>query len=233
MLDIASVMNDLALNRPVFHSEKDFQLALGLYIRDAIPDVGVRMEYKPFPAEAMYLDIWLPDIGVAMELKYKTRKLDLLLEGESFALRDQRAQEWGRYDFLKDIERLERLRALPHARAGLAVLLTNDASYWDYPARHTTLDEAFRLHEGRTITGEMAWPERASSGAIKDREAPILLSGSYDLHWQDYADMEYGHHRQFRYLAVQTSFYRSVLEEQEVRKCYLGTAMNSNGTGGC
>ena len=55
-------MNNLAHDRPVFHYEKDFQLALGWCIRSAIPDGGVRMEYEPFPAEPMYLDIWLPGI---------------------------------------------------------------------------------------------------------------------------------------------------------------------------
>ena len=206
VLDLASLMNDLACVRPVFHSEKDFQLALGLCIRDAIPEGGIRMEYKPFPAKPMYVDIWMPRIGVAMELKYKTRKLNLLCEGESFALRDHRAQEWGRYDFLKDIERLERLSALPNARAGFAVLLTNDASYWEYPDRHDTLDAAFRLHEGRTLTGTMAWSERAGPGTINGHEAPICLNGSYNVHWQDYADMGNGHHRRFRYLAAQTSY---------------------------
>ena len=143
-------MKDLAVARPVFHSEKDFQLALGLCIRSAIPDGRIRMEYKPFTAERTYLDIWLPEMRVAIELKYKTRKLKLLRDGESYALRDHGAQEWGRYDFLKDIERLERLCALPNARAGFAVLLTNDGSYWEDRARRTTTDAAFQLHEGRT-----------------------------------------------------------------------------------
>ena len=141
-----------------------------------------------------------------MELKYKTRKLNLLRDDESFALRDHRAQEWGRYDFLKDIERLERLCALPNARAGFAVLLTNDASYWEDRARRTTSDAAFQLHEGRTITGEMTWSESAGAGTTRDHEDPICLKGSYDLHWQDYAEIGEGSFRRFRYLAVQTSY---------------------------
>ena len=206
MLNITNLMNDLACDRPVFHSEADFQQALAWCIHDAIPDGGVRLEFKPFPAEPMYLDIWLPGIGVAVELKYKTRKLNLLLEGESFALRDQSAQDISRYDFLKDIQRLEQLRKLPNARAGFAVLLTNDPSYWKHSSHPATIDAAFRLHEGRTITGEMAWSERASAGTTKHREAPIRLNGSYDLHWQDYANMGDGHNRRFRYLAVLTSY---------------------------
>ena len=173
MLDIASLMDDLARDRPVFHNEKDFQLALGWCIRDAIPNATVRMEYKPFPDEPMYLDIWLPDIGVALELKYRTRRLNILGERESFALRDHGAQDICRYDFLKDIHRLERLRTLRHARAGFAVLLTNDPSYWKRSLRSATADAAFRLHEGRTITGVMAWSESAGAGTTEGREDPI------------------------------------------------------------
>ena len=206
MLDFVGLMNDLVRNRPVFHSEADFQHAFAWCIHDAIPDGRVRLEFKPFPAERMYLDIWLPGIGVAVELKYRTRKLNLLREGESFALRDQGAQDVLRYDFLKDIQRLEQLHRLPKAQAGFAALLTNDPTLWKHPSSTATVDAAFRLHEGRTITGEMAWSRRASAGTTKGRKDPIRLNGSYDLHWQDYADMGDGDYRRFRYLAVQVSY---------------------------
>ena len=206
MLDITNLMNDLACDRPVFHSEADFQHALAWCIRDVIPDGGVRLEFKPFPTGSMYLDIWLPGIGVAVELKYKTRKLDLRFGGESFVLRDQAAQDIGRYDFMKDIQRMEELRTLPNARAGYAVLLTNDPSYWKHSSRAATVDAAFRLHDGRTISGEMAWSEQAGAGTTKNREAPIRLIGSYDLHWEEYSNIGDGHYRRFRYLAVETSF---------------------------
>ncbi len=207
MLNVTNLMNALARDRPVFHSEADFQLALALCIRDSIPDGRVRLEYKPFPAERMYLDIWLPGIGVAVELKYRTRKLNLEREGESFALRNMGAHDIGRCDFLNDIQRLEALRTLPNARAGFALLLTNDPLYWKPPSSPDTIDAAFRLHEGRTITGKMAWSERAGAGTTKHREEPIRLNGSYDLHWEDYGDsMGDGHNHRFRYLAVRTSY---------------------------
>ena len=208
MLDITKLMNVLACDRPIFHSEADFQHALAWCIHDAISDGGVRLECNPFPTKRMSLDIWLPGIGVAVELKYKTRELDLLREGESFALRNHGAEDFGRYDFLKDIQRLEQLRKLPNARAGFAVLLTNNPSYWEPPvpaeedpSRHAN-DAAFRLHEGRTISGKVDWSKRAGLGTTKHRP-PICLNGSYDLHWGNYADMGDGYkNRRFRYLAV-------------------------------
>ena len=49
-------------------------------------------------------------------------------------------------------------------RAGYAVLLTNDPSYWNVPAARDTVDAAFRIHEGRDISGELAWAARGRSG---------------------------------------------------------------------
>ena len=205
MLDIDRLMEELARGRPAFHSEADFQHALAWRIREAAPDCRIRLEHKPFPDERMYLDLWLPDIGVALELKYLTRKLAFEHGDESFALTDQEARDQGRYDFLKDVQRLERCGALPCVRAGIAVLLTNDSGYWKRPRRHDTNDAAFRLHDGRAIAGNMAWSERAGPGTTKGRKDPIRLAGSYRLRWRDYADLGEGKRRLFRYLAVRTS----------------------------
>ena len=124
MLDITHLMKELARYRPVFHSEADFQHALAWRIHEEMPDCEVRLEFKPFLTKRLYVDLWLPNIGVAMELKYYTAKLHLERDDESFALLDQSAQDIRRYDFLKDIQRLEQLSKLSQARAGIAVLLT-------------------------------------------------------------------------------------------------------------
>ncbi len=205
MLDITHLMKELARYRPVFHSEADFQHALAWRIHEEMPDCEVRLEYKPFLTKRLYLDLWLPNIGVAMELKYYTGKLHLERDDESFALLDQSAQDIRRYDFLKDIQRLEQLSKLPQARAGIAVLLTNDPTYWKSSSRPDTVDVAFRLHDGRKITGQMAWAERASDGTTKNRKESILLRGSYDLRWHNYANLGNGPNRLFRYLVVRTS----------------------------
>ena len=205
MLNIQDLMNALARDRPVFHSEADFQHALAWRIHEAIPDCECRLECKPFRKKPMYLDIWLHGIDVALELKYLTRQLDIECKGEFFALRYQGTQA-ARYDFLKDIQRLEKLRNLPNAKAGFAILLTNEPTYWKSPSHSNTVDEAFRLHEGRSISGERAWSEQASPGTIQGREEPIYLDGSYDLHWQDYSYLGERNNHRFRYLAVQMSY---------------------------
>lgn len=204
MRDVNEVMKDLARKRPVFHSEADFQHALAWQIHEAGLDPRVRLERPvewPRPPERIYLDLWLPGSKVAMELKYRTRRLEHWHEGELFALRDQSAQDTGRYDFLKDVQRLEQLSAskLPDVQAGYAIILTNDPLYWETPppSGKPTNDAEFRIHEGRTIKETMDW------SAIKEREDPICLKSSYPLRWREYSDPGDRAYRRFRYLAIQ------------------------------
>ena len=147
MFDMTHLMSELARVRPVFHSEADFQHSLALCFHDVIPECRVRLEFKPFPTERMYLDIWLPDIKVAVELKYYTRKFNYEYEGETFTLSNQSAQPVSRYDYLKDIKRLERLSTQQVANAGYVILLTNDSTYWQKSSLKETVDEALRLHD--------------------------------------------------------------------------------------
>lgn len=222
-LDIHTLMRRLSPVRPVFHSEADLQFALAWQVREEIPDCTVRLEYKPFITEALYLDIWIPTLGAAIELKYKTRQL-LTVDKQSaevYALRDHGAHDHARYDFLTDVQRLERIvRERPSANQGFAVLLTNDRRYWDVPAGETETDDAaFRLHEGRDLSGPLTWAHKEKLDAKGAREQPIALSGAYQLRWHDYSNNaasaagmakilgqsaadQLARHSRFRYLAV-------------------------------
>ena len=208
MLDVTKLMKRLALDRPVFHSEADFQHALAWHIHQVRLDPRVRLEWPvklPDAEKRIYVDLYLPGCEVAVELKYRTRKLEHEHEGDQFDLLDQSAQDTGRYGFLKDIQRLEQLTEQKVARAGFAVLLTNDPLYWEEPSSgwKKAIDAAFRIHEGRTITGKMAFAARAAPGGIKGFEDPICLKGTYTLRWREYSDPGDEAYRRFRYLAVQ------------------------------
>lgn len=203
MVDIAEMMTRVSRARPIFHSEADFQHALAWHIHQAIPDCGVRLEYRPFPNENLYLDLWLSGIGIALELKYATSRLDHDEGGENFSLRNQSARDVRRYDVVRDIERLEKVSGLPHVRGGYAILLTNDAAYWTPPTRSPdTIDAAFRVHEGRTIGGRLAWSERAGAGTTEGRQSAIEIGGRYDLRWSDYSTVGDRKNQRFRYLTV-------------------------------
>jgi len=103
----------------------------------------------------MHVDIWITSGGrsLAVKLKYKKRALETVIGNERFRLKNDGAQDLGRYDFIKDVERLARIAAHIPQVEGYAVLLTNDSGYWKEGA--TTVDAAFRLPEGRILTGEL------------------------------------------------------------------------------
>src|SRR5204863_66199 len=146
----------------------------------------------------------------ALELKYKTRRLDTDLDGEAYRLLDQSAQNQGRYDFLLDVARLEQLTTANSSIIGAAVLLTNDSSYWAPPGPGQPLDAAFRLHEGYSLTGELAWGAAASAGTKAGREATIKLAGPYCAAWTDYYKLSMQVNGAFRYLLVNVATGRRV-----------------------
>ncbi len=203
--DIHALLAEVARIRPLFHSEADFQHAFAWELHRRFPQASVRLE-KPIAANSkvLHLDVLVAhgDAMIAIELKYKTRKLSIELAGETYSLRNQAAQDVGRYDFIKDISRLEDItRSYPGA-TGYALLLTNEAAYWKTPSATTTVDAAFRLHQGRVLEGELAWADGTSDGTKKTREAPIHLSNAYLLEWRDFSSLPAGNRSVFRYLAV-------------------------------
>ena len=138
-LDIDGLMKGLSEQRPIFHSEADFQHALAWQIHEMMPDCQVRLEYPfSYGSKRIHVDIWLPDAGMAVELKYFTKRMELSCNGESFALKDQAASNLVRFGFLKDLQRLESLVRMQPARTGIAVLLTNAPTLWEYPKRLNT-----------------------------------------------------------------------------------------------
>lgn len=193
-------MGELATERPIFHSEADFQFALSTCIHAAYPGYKPRLE-KPFRFErrTIYTDIWLPEEAIAIELKHFTQKLSVCIGRELFTLKDQAARDLARYGFLADVQRLEGLvldEEQP-VRTGFAVLLTNDPGLWNPPTRKYN-DFNFQLNEGRSeVTGELPWLKKRSP--VKGDE--ISLRGSYTMNWRAYSDLKCAA-GEFRYLAV-------------------------------
>ena len=202
--DVDRLMSRLSRNRPLFHSEADFQHSIESLIQETMPSYPVRLMHQlPHEERSMYLDIWLPNDGMAIQLRHATQKLELDWEDVSFELKAHGAQDITRYDFLRDVQRLEHTVArVETCKVGLAILLTNDPLYWKTPHRAGTIDAAFRVHEGRELTGELGWAAHAGAGTTRSREAPIRLQGSYTIRWRDYSKFEGEKYGEFRYLAV-------------------------------
>ncbi len=206
MVDIKQLLATLATHRPVFHSEADFQHSLAWQIQKLSPSADIRLEL-PFRSQVgvIHLDVWVwsPEQVLAIELKYKTRGLSVQVGSEPFSLADQSAQDLGRYDFLKDVQRLEHITASQTNATGYAILLTNDSAYWAGSGRDTTAYAAFRLEQGRTIQGELKWGAGASEGTKRGREASISLRGKYVPRWVDYSRPSIAGYGTFRYVVLE------------------------------
>lgn len=208
MININGILSSLAQHRPVFHSEADFQHAFAWEIHRHLPMASVRLELPVrVKNRFLHIDIWVvsQDVILAIELKYKTRALSIKIGNEQYHLKNQGAQDLGRYDFLKDVQRLEQVSTQYQNFIGYAIFLTNDRSYWSKSTNSNTADADFRLHSGRVIEGVLAWGETASDGTKRKREKPIDLQGKYPLQWQDYSHPCSDRHGKFRILMVNVS----------------------------
>lgn len=220
VMDIENTLRRLSKERPVFHSEADFQHALAWEIHRNDPSADLRLEINlPEIGNRAMADIFVrKDQGVyALELKYKTKLLNLSVRGENFRLLNHGAQDIGRYDFVKDIWRLERfVNAI-----GYAIFLTNDDNYWKQTKRPTTADEMFRLHDQCRLQGSLQWGATTGKGIMKGRERALDLKNLYPMKWGRYSDLPCEGPRIFKYIllcvtpsAIQGSAYERASSEE-------------------
>ena len=86
-------------------------------------------------------------------LEYPSQDKDRKRDGVAVELKNQAAQDLGRYDFLKDVMRIESFEENnPNKKldCGYAVLLANDSTYWEREGS-TTLYRDFSLYNKREI----------------------------------------------------------------------------------
>jgi len=208
MIDMNEMMSRLSKSRPVFHSEADLQHALAWEIHKHYSNCSIRLEIKPpYLKERIYLDVWCvhgKEI-IAIELKYKTRGLIVNVNEENFGLLNQSAQDIGRYDLIKDIQRLEQIVSSRSSIVGYAIFLTNDSAYWTIPRSNQTVDASFRIHDGRILTGELSWAPGASEGTMHGREDRLHVKGAYNLKWKDYSEISQKSYGKLRYLLVKAN----------------------------
>lgn len=209
MNDVLSIITELAQNRPIFHNEADFQHALAWEIHERNPTAKVRLEYRPQGIDGkMYIDICV-EIGgrkTATELKYKTRRTEITIDKEEYFLSEHGAQDCGRYDVIKDIQRVEHLLRKGKADYGFTIFLTNDSTYWSAAGQNReTADKEFRLVEERILHGELKWSETTSPGTMKGREEPVSIIGYYPIVWRPYSRVGESSRHEFRFMMIEVS----------------------------
>jgi len=199
MFDIHELMKHLSQERPIFHSEADFQHAFAWQFHTLFPDATVRLEYPIDLTKRIHLDLLLTFSNhqrLAVELKYRTCYFNSTHRGEVFALKDHSARDLGRYGVWKDVSRIEQLVMAnqPNMR-GYTVFLTNTDLYWK-PGTRVTNDKDFHLHDGRTVQGDLSWQPIAP-------EYTLSLSHTYTVTWHPYSVLSPEWGGEFRYLVFE------------------------------
>ena len=109
MLDVNDLLAGLAKERPVFHSEADFQHSLAWQLHLHHPTAQIRLE-RVFdsPIGRLHIDMYavVDDQTYLFELKYKTCAALFSVGDEKFHLQNHGAHPPSRYDFAKDLARL-------------------------------------------------------------------------------------------------------------------------------
>ena len=137
-IDMKAVMDKL--QKRIFTTETDFQLALAMEIERMYPEAEVRCEFPPNyesrvepQSGRIHLDILVRHEGetIPIELKYRTKKLDLVgVDNYGFNLMEQGAHDEGSYGFWRDVCRISEFKGnIKSCHRGYAIFLTNDLWY--------------------------------------------------------------------------------------------------------
>jgi hypothetical protein len=177
IFDIYKIIDILKVKRPIFVSEADFQLELAWVIKEEYPNAKVRLECCPSFDRSMHIDIlviidneWIP-----IELKYKTKGCVKVVDNEKYNLKNQGAKDIGCYLYLKDIQRIEKIKDnINNFNKGYSIFLTNELSYTRSPKKSNTFYEQFSLGDNTTKKGILEWHLDTSSGTKKGIEKPIV-----------------------------------------------------------
>jgi hypothetical protein len=214
-VNIIDLMANLAEKRPAFHSEADFQHAFAWSICEGDPRLTARLEIPVtaheridlLPDSRGHIDLLLIDTETgaqtAIEFKYPTAAWAETVRGESFRLKAHGATDLSSYDALKDLRRLESLVDAGSVQNGLLIMLTNEPAYWNGPASSkSTNADAFRIHDGVTISGSRAWSPKTGGGTKQGRASAIELRGEYSIAWQDFSEL-LGNKGRFRWFSLE------------------------------
>ena len=208
-LDIPEILQALARERPIFHSEADFRLEISLRLHETCPDLCLIAEHPIHRTSkrAAYDLVLLQGRKkmMALELKYFSQTFRGEVNGEKFNLKWGTATDGGRHATLKDVQRmeefLEKIQETENRVAQAAVIaITNDPLFWKGATKKDANDAEFDIREGRTVTGTLEWAAKAAD-KTKLAYGKIKLFGNYEMKWKNYSQVD-GKFGQFRYLYI-------------------------------
>lgn len=201
-VDLHNILKELSEERPIFHSEADFKFALAWKIKEEVSPEKIIIEYPvSISDKRIYIDIYFKKDNneYFLELKYKTKKFEVDYEEMKYILKDQKACDLGRYDFIKDISRLERKICEQQNKFGYVIFLSNDEKYLQV-TKNTNQDFNFNIGNKTTIiSGEKNWSEEKNIENLGSRKNSLNIKNEYCLEWRGYSNFE---NIKFNYLLI-------------------------------
>ena len=187
----------LETNEELLFNERDFQMHLATFLRRTGNYDDVDVEYY-VPLSELTGYIWDNELRMdvlvrkgkeylPIELKYKTKTVRKKLlrfneevSGEVEVMKNQGAQDLGKYDFWKDVRRIEIVRKRFSAiKNGLAVFVTNDPAYLK-AGRESSNHFKFSMIEG--VNGkEKHWLDKDSTCCKTHPDFEV--EKDYSIHW--------------------------------------------------
>ena len=181
---IHQVLSNLATKYRAFWSEADFQFAFAWELQKLCPMVNIHLERRVSLQTNCYVDIWVEKDNkiYPIELKYKTKVATI----GGISLLNQSAVDFGCYDYLWDIYRLEQLLSQSqNFDNGFAIMLTNDAAYFKNTQRKSAYD-AFKIFEEAIKQGHLSWGNTTKGTTfVYGKRNPFTLNGMYTMQWHD------------------------------------------------
>jgi hypothetical protein len=182
-MEIETVLQSLKANKPIFHSEKDFQDSLA----NALESSGfeeVRLEVAGFDdligvsgENSRRIDIIIGD-KIAIELKYPKDKCSVDYGGQRYDLKGAKSVIKGRYRLWKDVWRVEQLVRHGIVKTGYAIILTN-RPFWEKNKKQDWLID-FATHQGRNVSGSLSL--RHDLGGVR-KEFPEMRKHRFDYEY--------------------------------------------------
>ena len=210
------VLGALAVRRPIFHSEADFQheLAMELHRYDYAVrlEVPIQVNLRNHPV-GIQLDLLTinQESGrkTAIELKYITVALEQQIQGETFCLSDNWGTNLSLFDVLADLVRVAAVVKAGKADQGFSVLITNAKTAWSRDVLTTKImAREFSIHEGRQLEAgsRLDWtPPSPGVGSVSQKRlapyAPVEIPRSQTCRWAEYSQLK-GSSCTFRYLLL-------------------------------
>ena len=211
-MDFNRIIQSLAEQRPIFHSEDDFKFAISNVIKALYPTYSLWLE-RPvcinmkkrdgtIKQERKAIDILIRDNNknlIPIELKYKTKKTKhvIIWDGEEYKLTNHGAPDIGRVSFRKDIYRIEQYLGshIKKANVGYVLIITNDGEYLNDISLKNTLNSNYSFCNGKIQAKDSGWNYDAFDKVkyIKEIESNrwVYRNQRSKAHWTYNGDLSY------------------------------------------